>query len=113
MQGEKSKYKYFGNGEIETMFGTIKKFGQEFPLYDDEALDILQHGGIVRSEDFDGLGWTPLEKSNRNERTTKNAHYMECHQRAMAKRKELMEELAAKLAAQTTEEVPVVQSDNF
>lgn len=96
---EKRKYKYFGSGEIESPYGHIKKFGQEIPLFDNEALDMIQHGGLLLSEDFDAIGWTPLERSNKNERVPANKHFMECHQKALAKRLELIDELTAKLAA--------------
>lgn len=92
----KSKYKYFGSGEILTFLIHFKKFGQELALTDVEALDIATIGGILRSDDFDAINWTPMEKKNRHER--KGPAYLERHLQAVSKNKELVKELTEKLA---------------
>lgn len=94
---DKRKYKYFGSGEIETERVRFHKFGQEIALTDAEALDCARVGGVIPSEDFDGLGWTPMEKSNRHSRT--GPAFMARHQLAMQKRAELLKVLTAEVAA--------------
>ncbi len=97
---ERRKYKYFGNGEISTPQVHFKKFGQEIALSDAEALDIAQAGGILTSEIFDEIGYTPLEKSNRHERNcATNAEFNARHQKALSKRQELIDELKQRIAA--------------
>lgn len=91
MTEDRRKYKYFGSGEIETERVRFHKFGQEIALTDAEALDCVEVGGLLLSEDFDAIGWTPMEKSNKHARS--GEAFMARHKQAMAKRAELLKQL--------------------
>jgi hypothetical protein len=93
----KEKYRYFGNGEILSNYAHFHKFGQELALTDPQAYDCAKVGGILKSEDFLAVGWTPMEKSNKNER--RGPAFDARLKIAMEKRTVLLEELAARLAA--------------
>lgn len=95
----KEKYRYFGSGEIQSDNFYFHKFGQELALTDEEAFDAVSVGGILKSEDFDLVGWAPIEKSNRHER--KGPGFEGRLKLAMEKRKVLIDELAQRLADAT------------
>lgn len=81
-------YKYFGNAEAEVGLGrnaiVLKKFAQQVMLSDDTARDILNAGGgILLAEDFDRVGFSPIQIKDKRER--KGEAYMEKHRIAFAK----------------------------
>lgn len=101
----KERYRYFGSGEIEIYNGPyFHKFGQELALSDPEAYDCVRTGGILRSEDFNSVGWSPAEKSDVRER--KGPAFEARIKVALAKRAVLIDELAARLSAPPLEEKP-------
>lgn len=92
----KEKYKYFGSGEIQSENVYFHKFGQELALTDAQAFDCAKVGGILTSEEFANVGWTPSEKSDK--RFRKGPDFDARMRLALAKRKVLIEELQARLA---------------
>ena len=86
------KVKYFGNGICDTSHGTFKKFGQELAMPAATVLDCVRAGaGVIPSEDFDAIPWTPEERSNKHAR--KGEAFMSRHWQAMARMKAFREEL--------------------
>ncbi len=78
-----SVYKYFGNGTIQIAgVSVLKKFGQATPLTREGALDILSGGGgILTPEDFDSVGFSPMEMKDKRERV--GPEYMKKHYEAL------------------------------
>lgn len=86
------KYKYFGNGVCEADDVLMKKFGQEYALPDSVALDVMARGGgILPAEDFDAIGFSRLEMSDR--RTRVGPEFVEKVQRAVARMKTVRDEM--------------------
>lgn len=91
-------YKYFGNAEASIGLGrtaiVLKKFGQQIMLSDDTARDVLNAGGgILLAEDFENVGFSPVQIKDKRER--KGEGYMEKHRIAFAKMVETRDALNA------------------
>lgn len=92
----KTVYKHFGNGVLESIHGCFKKFGQELPLDDRAALDMLLAGGaILTVDEWNAIGFTVEEKSNRHTRV--GPAYMSRHGEAMRRRLALVDDLKKRL----------------
>ena len=85
---EKRKWRYFGNGFIETDAHQFKRFGQEHLLTDAEALNILKAiTGIIPSEDWP---FTQDQEKIRKFRVLANEDYMSRHRQALARSREML-----------------------
>ncbi len=76
-----AKYRYYANAPCEAGDIVLKKFGQEYELSDQTALDILEGGGgIVPSDEFP---FSTLFISDRRERKMSNSDYTAQHGAAL------------------------------
>lgn len=86
------RFKYFGNGEWLQAPYEFKKFGQVLALPDAYAIEMIEAGGAILTEEmWEAVGFTPDHKSNRQNR--RGEGYLVKHHIAMEKRKELLETL--------------------
>jgi len=91
-----TRYKYFGNGYVEATDASFKKFGQELPLSDQTALDIIEAGGgILTTEQFAEIGYTPIEQADKRER--RGPAWQARHDQALGKMRELRKILSDRL----------------
>lgn len=104
----KRKWRYFGNGFIETDV-QFKRFGQEHMLTDADALNILQAiTGIIPSEDWPFL---PEHEKIRKLRVPANEDYMTRHRQALARSREMLS-ILGNPAPEATPAEPEEQPDH-
>lgn len=77
-----AKYRYYANAPCFAGDAVLKKFGQEYELSDQTALDILEGGGGIAPSDEFPFG--PLFIRDKRERTMNNADYTAQHRQALA-----------------------------